>query len=63
MDPALGQGAMGFRCGQAELRRCPAHLIEGEQPGVAIETGILETLGHDRRRELLEAHGGIGRGP
>ncbi len=38
-----------------EARRIAAHVVQGDQPVVAIEGGVLDALGHDRRRGLLEA--------
>ena len=40
---------------QAEPVRVAADLVEGEQPQVAVERGVLDALGRDRRRRLLEA--------
>ncbi len=39
----------------AEARRVAADVVEREQPPVAVEGGVLDALGHDRRRRLLEA--------
>ena len=44
-----------------EAARVPAHVVEGEQPPVAIEGGVLHALGHDRRRRLLKARDEGGR--
>ena len=41
---------------KTEVRRMPANFIESDEPVVAIEGGVLHSLRHDRRGELLEAH-------
>ena len=40
---------------EAEARRVAAHLVEREQPQVAVEGGVLDPLRRDRRRGLLKA--------
>ena len=36
-----------------------ADLVQRDQAVVAVESGVLDALGHHRRGELLEAHGEI----
>ena len=38
-----------------EPRRVAPDVIQGDQPAVAVERGVLDALGHDRRRGLLKA--------
>ena len=40
---------------QPEPRGVAAHFVEREQPDIAVEGGVLDPLGHDRARRLLEA--------
>ena len=37
------------------MRRVAADLVEGDQPAVAVEQGVLQALGHDGAGELLKA--------
>ena len=39
----------------AEAPRVAADIVESKQPAVAVEGGVLDALGHDRRRRLLKA--------
>ena len=41
---------------EAELPRVRSHLVEADEPGVAVEGRVLHALGHHGARELLEAH-------
>ena len=52
---ALGVGGVEACDLDAEARRVAAHVVEGEQAHVAVEGRVLDALGHDRRRRLLEA--------
>ena len=52
---ALGVAGVEALDVDAEARRVAAHVVEREQPDVAVERGVLDALGHDRRRGLLEA--------
>jgi hypothetical protein len=40
---------------EAEPRGIAADVVQRQQPRVAVEGGVLDALGHDRRRRLLEA--------
>ena len=40
----------------AEAPRIAADLVEGEQPDIAVEGGVLGGFGHDRPGDLLEVH-------
>ena len=46
-----------FLSQHAELLGIPADVVERDEPVVAVERRILDALGRDGRRELLEAHG------
>ena len=52
---ALGVGGVEVRDGDPEAARVAADVVEREQAAVAVEGGVLDALGHDRRRGLLEA--------
>ena len=41
----------------AELRRVAAHLVQGDEPGVAVVGRVLDPLGHRRAAELLQPPG------
>src|SRR5262245_40444279 len=40
----------------AEPVRIAAHLVQGDEPVVVVESRVLDSLGHDRTSELLESH-------
>ena len=52
--------AVEVRGGPAEAAGIPAHLVEREQPSVAVERGVLHPLGHDRAADLLERDDDVG---
>ncbi len=52
---ALGVAGVERLDGDPEAARVAADVVEREQPQVAVEGGVLDALGHDRRRRLLEA--------
>ena len=54
-QPALGVGGVELGDGGAEAARVAAHLVERDQPVVAVEHGVLVALGHHRPGDLLEA--------
>ena len=43
-----------------EVVRARAHLVERDQPVVAVEGGVLNPLGHHGPADLLEAHDDLG---
>ena len=53
--PALARG-VELVDGEPEAIRVAADLVEREQARVPVHRGVLDTLGHDRARRLLEPH-------
>ncbi len=58
---ALGVAGVERRDRERPAARVAADVVEGQQPRVAVEGGVLDALGHDRRRRLLEARDERGR--
>ena len=58
--PALARG-VELVDGEPEAIRVAADLVEREQARVPVHRGVLDTLGHDRARRLLEPHDELGR--
>ena len=53
----LGLQRVELRQRDAELPRVAAHLVQGDEPGVAVVGGVLDALGHGGAAELLHPHG------
>ena len=63
MRPLLGpprRRRVKFLGRKAEMRRVAAHLVERQQPGVAVKGGVLGSLGGHGAGELLELEREIG---
>ena len=54
--PRLLQG-VELRHRDAELARVAAHLVQSDEPGVAVEGGVLDSLRHRRAAQLLHPAG------
>ena len=52
---ALAVGGVEVVDARREAARVAADVVERQQPRVAVERGVLDALGHHRRRRLLEA--------
>ena len=52
-----GIGVEGAHSATAIIAWFTADVIQREQPVVAVECGVLDPLGGNRRRDLLEFHG------
>ena len=58
---ALGVGRVEAVDASPKRARVAADVVERQQPRVAVERGVLDALGHHRRRRLLEARDELAR--
>jgi hypothetical protein len=50
---------MELRQAHPEALRVAAHLVEADQPGIAVEQAVLDGLGGHRAAQLLKPGGGL----